>query len=142
LTYVAAFTILIPRNFWPDRPEVRVDAGSEALWGKGDSLRSSRLYGLGGEALLNFGPWGVVPTFAIYGAVLGWFRRKLTSWNGLDARLLLAPFWTSIIVRGLVSDSDNLVFSTVVEGTLVTAAIFAASRHSEVKNTFENIGNS
>ncbi len=142
LTYVAAFSILIPRNFWPDRPEVRVDAGSEALWGKGDSLRSSRLYGLGGEALLNFGPWGVVPTFAIYGAVLGWFRRKLTSWNGLDARLLLAPFWTSIIVRGLVSDSDNLVFSTVVEGTLVTAAIFAASRHSEVKNTFENIGNS
>jgi hypothetical protein len=142
LTYAAAFTILIPRNFWPDRPEVRVDAGSEALWGKGNSLRSSRLYGLGGEALLNFGPWGIAPMFALFGLIMGWYRRKLTSWNKLDARMFLAPFFTSIVVRALVYDSDNLVFSTVVEGTLVVVAIFAASRHFEARPTFENIDNS
>jgi hypothetical protein len=135
LTYAAAFAILIPRNFWPDRPEVRVDAGSEALWGKGDPLRSSRLYGLGGEAMLNFGPWGVAPMFAIYGAILGWYRRKLSSWNWLDSRMFLAPFFTSIIVQALVYDSDTLVFSTVVEGMLVTVAIFAASRHLLVKTS-------
>lgn len=145
LTYAAAFTILIPRNFWPDRPEVRVDAGTEALWGKGNSVRSSRLYGLGGEALLNFGPWGVAPIFAIYGVILGWYRRKLNSWDRLDARMFLAPFLTSIIVRALVYDSDNLVFAAVVEGTLVMTAIFAASQHFVVKTgktAFENIGNS
>lgn len=142
LTYAAAFTILIPRNFWPDRPEVRVEAGGEALWGKGESLRSSRLYGLGGEAMLNFGPWGVVPIFAIYGAILGWYRRKLNSWGRLDARMFLAPFFTSIIVQALVYDSDTLVFSATVEGSLIVAAIFAASRHSQVRNPFENTGNS
>ncbi len=144
LTYAAAFTILIPRNFWPGRPEVRVDAGSDALWGKGNLLRSSRLYGLGGEALLNFGPWGVVPIFAIYGATIGWYRRKLNNWGLSDARMFLAPFFTSIIVRTLVNDSDTLVFAAVVEGTLVVAAVFAASRSLRVrsnKTTLENINN-
>lgn len=140
LTYVAALTTLIPRNFWPDRPEVRVDAGTEALLGKGYPWKSSRLYGLGGEAMLNFGPWGIVPIFAVYGSILGWYRRKLKGWGTRDARMFLAPFFTAIIVQALVYDSDTLVFAAAVEGTLVVAAVFAASRHSE-KITFENTGN-
>lgn len=128
LTYAGAFGVLIPKNIWPDRPEIRVDAGGEALWGKGNQMRSTRLYGLGGEALLNFGAWGVVPIFAIYGALLGWYRRKLTSWDSLDARLFLAPFVTSLIVRAFVYDSDTLVFALVTEGTLILACIFAASK--------------
>lgn len=71
---------------------------------------SSRVYGLSGEALLNFGPLGVGPMFAIYGGLLGWYRRKLASWDALDARLFLAPFFTILFVAGLVYDSDNLVF--------------------------------
>jgi hypothetical protein len=128
LTYLSALSTLIPRNFWPDRPEVRVDAGSEALWGKEYPSRSSRLYGLSGEALLNFGPWGVIPLFAIYGAIVGRYRRTLIGWGMGDARMFLAPFFTSLIVRALVYDSDTLVFSAVVEASLVVAAIFAASK--------------
>jgi hypothetical protein len=128
LTYAGAFTILVPKAMWPGRPEIRVEAGTEALWGKATSWRSSRLYGLGGEALLNFGPWGVVPIFGIYGGLLGWYRRKLASWDRLDARLFLAPLFTSLIVRALVYDSDNIFFFAVTQGMLVSAAVFLASK--------------
>jgi hypothetical protein len=128
LTYVGALGILIPRNIWPDRPEFKVDAGTEAQHGKITSWRSSQVYGLSGEALLNFGPWGVAPMFAIYGAALGWYRRKLTSWDALDGRMFLAPFFTILFVTALTGDSDNLVFAAVMEGALITAAVFVASR--------------
>jgi hypothetical protein len=128
LTYAGAFGILIPRNIWPERPEFKVDAGTEAQHGKITSWRSSQVYGLSGEALLNFGPWGVAPMFAIYGAALGWYRRKLTTWDALDSRKFLAPFFTILFVTALTGDSDNLVFAAVMEGALITAAVFAASR--------------
>ena len=132
LTYAGAFGILIPRNIWPNRPEFKVDAGTEAQQGKATSWRSSQVYGLSGEALLNFGPFGVVPMFAIFGGFLGWYRRKLTSWDPLDARMFLAPFFTILFVTALTGDSDNLVFAAVMEGALVTAAVFAASRRYPV----------
>jgi hypothetical protein len=132
LTYVGAFGILIPRNIWPDRPEFKVDAGTEAQQGKASPWRSSQVYGLSGEALLNFGPIGVVPMFAIFGGVLGWYRRKLTSWDPLDARMFLAPFFTILSAMALVGDSDNLVFGAVTEGVLITAAIFSCSKRAPI----------
>jgi hypothetical protein len=128
LTYLGAFGILIPRNIWPERPEFKVDAGTEAQQGKATSRRSSQVYGLSGEALLNFGPLGVVPMFAIFGGVLGWYRRKLKSWDPTDARMFLAPFFTILFAIALTGDSDNLVFAAVMEGALVTAAVFACSK--------------
>jgi hypothetical protein len=128
LTYLGALGILIPRNIWPDRPEFKIDAGTEAQQGKASSRRSSQVYGLSGEALLNFGPLGVVPMFAILGGVLGWYRRKLTSWDTLDARMFLAPFFTILFAVALTGDSDNLVFAAVMEGALVTAAVLACSK--------------
>jgi hypothetical protein len=127
LTYAGALAILIPRNVWPDRPDVKLDAGTEAQYGKATFLTSYRVYGLGGEALLNFGPLGIVPIFALYGGVVGWYRRKLTSWDLRDARIVLAPLFTMWCASALVSDSDNLVFAAVTQGTLVIAAVIASS---------------
>lgn len=129
LTYAGALTLLIPRNFWPDRPEFKVDAGTEAQLGKATPWRSSRVYGLSGEALLNFGPFGVFPMFAVYGGILGWYRRKLVSWHWLDGRMFLAPFFTILFATALVGDSDSVVFGAVTEGALIFAALLAASRH-------------
>jgi hypothetical protein len=128
LTYAGALGILIPRNFWPDRPEFKVEAGTEAQLGKTTQWRSSRVYGLSGEALLNFGPIGVVPMFAIFGGLLGCYRKKLLSWAPSDSRLFLAPLFAILVATGLVGDSDNLVFGAVSEGTLVCAAVFLASK--------------
>jgi hypothetical protein len=128
LTYAGALAVLVPKYFWPDRPEFKVDAGTEAQLGKMTKWRSSRVYGLSGEALLNFGPLGVVPMFAIFGGLLGCYRRKLTSWEPSDSRLFLAPLFAIFVATGLVGDSDNLVFAAITEGTLVCAAVFLASR--------------
>jgi hypothetical protein len=144
LTYLGAFGILIPRNIWPDRPEFKVDAGTEAQQGKAVSWRASQVYGLSGEALLNFGPVGVVPMFAILGGVIGWYRRKLMNWDARDSRMFLAPFFTILFAIALVGDSDNLVFGAVTQGVLITAAILSSSKRVPVKNErklLEGIGN-
>lgn len=141
LTYAGAFSILVPRNFWPSRPMFKVDAGTEAQFGKGAQYDSTRVYGLSGEALLNFGPAGVVPMFAFFGGLLGWYRRKLMSWGPSDARLFLAPFFTIMFLTGFVYDSDNVVYFSLTEGALISAALFAASKHlsfNTQKRTFES----
>jgi hypothetical protein len=127
LTYAGGMAILIPRRIWPDRPDVKIDAGTEATLGKATFLTSYRVYGLSGEALLNFGPAGVVPMFALYGGILGWYCRKLNSWETADSRMLLAPLFTMWFANALVSDSDNVVFAVVTQGALVIAAIIASS---------------
>jgi hypothetical protein len=122
LTYVGAPTFLVPRSLWPNRPNYKVDAGTEATLGKSSSYDSTRVYGLTGEALLNFGPWGVLPAYALYGACLGWYRRKLTSWDSADARRFLAPLVTILFATAFIADSDNVLFLFVVDGSLITAA--------------------
>jgi hypothetical protein len=129
LTYAGGFSILIPKYLWPDRPDFKIEAGTEAQFGKTTSWRSLRTYGLGGEAMLNFGPWGVVPAFGLFGAAVGWYRRKLKSWAQPDTRMLLAPFFCILSAIVLVGDSDNLVYATLTQGVLIAAALFASSDH-------------
>src|ERR1700723_1331021 len=126
LTYIGAPSFLVPRFLWPNRPNYKVDAGTEATLGKSSTYDSTRVYGLTGEALLNFGPWGVVPLFALYGASLGWYRRKLTSWDAEDARAYLAPLVTILFATAFIADSDNVLFLFVVDGSLITAAFLAS----------------
>jgi hypothetical protein len=132
LTYAGATTILIPKNIWPSRPDFKTDAGTEAQLGKSTPWVSTRVYGLAGEALLNFGPVGVVPAFAIYGCFLGWYRRKFKSWHVSDARMFLAPFWAMLFAFAFVGDSDNLIFAAVTQGAIVTAAVLATSNRFRV----------
>jgi hypothetical protein len=134
LTYAGAPTFLVPRSLWPNRPNYKVDAGTEATLGKSSTYDSTRVYGLMGEALLNFGPWGVVPLFALYGASLGWYRRKLTTWDISDARLFLAPLVTILFVAAFISDSDNVLFLFVVDGSLITAAFLASIKKIRISN--------
>lgn len=127
LTYAGGLAILIPKNIWPDRPDFKVDAGTEAQFGKATFMQSSRVYGLGGEAMLNFGPIGVIPMFALYGSAVGWYRRKFVSWQPSDARMFLAPLFAMLFANALVGDSDNLIYAVVIQGVLVSFAVFAAS---------------
>ncbi len=133
LTYAGGLAILIPTEIWRDRPYFKVDAGTEAQLGKTASRPSSRVYGLSGEALLNFGPLGVICIFAVFGSILGWYRKKLASWDRTDARMYLAPFFALMFLVALMSDSDNLVFAAVTQGALVITAIFVASERQRIK---------
>jgi hypothetical protein len=84
--------------------------------------------------MLNFGPLGVVPLFAVFGGVLGWYRRKLKSWSPSDSRMFLAPFFSILFATAFTSDSDNLVFAALTEGAVVVVAIFAASKRLKMES--------
>ncbi|RLE79038.1 MAG: hypothetical protein DRJ36_03810, partial [Thermoprotei archaeon] len=74
-SYVGDVAILIPKAIWPNRPPTKMKAGTEMLLGKGsykpERWASVRVYGLAGEAMLNFGPIGVPFVFYIWGFLLG-----------------------------------------------------------------------
>ena len=59
-TYLGTAALLIPRRIWPERPPTKVLEGTEAQTGVGsyneETWVSSKVYGLAGETMLNFGP--------------------------------------------------------------------------------------
>jgi hypothetical protein len=131
-TYLGGMTILIPRAIWPQRPPTKVKEGTEAQYGMGsyvpDHWVSSRVYGLAGEAMLNFGPLAVPFAFAVLGLAVGLVRRLFINLQPGDARLLLYPFLVNLCLVILVGDSDNVVFFLIKNGSVPLLLLTLASR--------------
>jgi len=121
-TYPLAFGNMIPRKIWPSKPidMGRVPAGTEILYGPGSyseyakfsdlGSRSTQLYGLAGEAMLNFGIWGIPAAFAVWGYIVGRLRKRLYSYQEGDIRLFMSGFWMLISFVILAADVDILVW--------------------------------
>jgi hypothetical protein len=123
-TYVAGTLTLIPGPLWRHRPPTKVREGTEALYGRGtyrerpvSSHRdknkyvgmTSRVFGLAGEAMLNFGPLAIPAAFAALGLVVGCIRRWMMTWDRRDSRRLILPFLVVFCLGMLINDSDVLV---------------------------------
>jgi hypothetical protein len=130
-TYLASATLLIPRAFWPDRPSGKVKAGTEAQYGVGSydehKFTSSLVYGLAGEAMLNFGPIAVPFVYGVFGLVVGALQRFMYTLRHGDTRLLLYPFLVSCCFSILQSDSDNLLFIIIKGGFLPALVVWFGS---------------
>jgi hypothetical protein len=130
-TYLASTTLLIPRVFWPGRPPGKNKAGTEAQYGMGSwdehKWTSSLVYGLAGEAMLNFGPIAVPFAYGIFGLTVGLLQRLLYTLRHGDTRLLLYPFLVNACFSILQSDSDNLVFNLVKGGFLPALVVWFGS---------------
>lgn len=123
-TYGAALLTILPGPVWRDRPPTVVKEGTEALQGRGayrprplgtvededkyDGM-SSKVYGLAGEAMLNFGALSVPVAFALLGMVVGYVSRWLKTWHPRDARRLLVPFLVLICIELVINDSYIVV---------------------------------
>ncbi len=132
-TYVGALAQLIPRSVWPDRPPTKVLEGTEIQRGRGSfrgsevlGLYSTRVYGITGEAMLNFGPLAVPFALALLGLVVGILSGLLDRWAYGDPRLLLYPFLVNLCLVLLVLDSDNALFFVVKNG-MIPGLILALS---------------
>lgn len=121
-TYLGALALLVPRALWPDRPPAKVKEGTELFYGEGSYIPErtyvSYVYGLAGEAMLNFGPWAVPAAFAVLGILVGSLNRRMRAYAPRDARQLMVPFLVNLCIVVLVSDSDNVVFTLVKNGAV------------------------
>lgn len=119
-TYYAAFSMLIPSAFWPIKPPDKIKAGTEAQYGMGSYhpklWASSKVYGLAGETMLNFGPTVIPFAFIFIGVVVGNVRRFLFTWQADDIRLILLPFLANYCFIILVGDLDNQIFFLAKNG--------------------------
>lgn len=115
-TYLAGPALLVPRSLLPDRPVGKLRVGTDVLYGTGvydasEGRWATRVYGLAGEGMLNFGPAGGVLAFLALGVMVrrarAWYARARTSGNLVV--LLLTPPVCLVTVLILSSDSDNLV---------------------------------
>jgi hypothetical protein len=139
-TYVGALALLVPQAIWPGRPPTKQKEGTELFYGQGSYVpgRSyvSYVYGLAGEAMLNFGPWSVPVAFALLGVLVGGLHRRMRTYAPGDARQLMVPFLVNLCIIALVSDSDNVVFTLVKNGAVPFLVILLGSnrlvrRHAE-----------
>ncbi len=121
-TYLGALALLVPKSIWRDRPPDKVLEGTELLYGRGSYIEhdwvSARVYGLAGEAMLNFGPGAVPLGFALLGFIVRRLRSFLAALPPDDPRRLIGPFLIVLCLSILGSDSDNLIFALLKDGLM------------------------
>lgn len=138
-TYLGAAAILIPRQWWPDRPPGKVKEGTEALWGEGTYdppyRVASRVYGLAGEAMLNFGPFLVPFAFLLLGGLVRFIRRVVARLGPGDSRWLLVPLLVNLCFVVLASDSDNVLFFLIKNGVVPILIITLSSTKTILRSS-------
>jgi len=114
---MGALALLIPKSMWPERPPTKVKEGTQIQYGANSyvpsSWVSSRVYGLAGEWMLNFGPALVPLSFIFLGLLVGLVGNAFLTWPPSDARWLLYPLLVNLCFVVLVGDSDNVIFFLV-----------------------------
>lgn len=132
-TYISSLSKLIPglnnslgmvdKNF----------AGAELFYGKHIDPKisyyyNSRVYGLYGEGLFNFGPFIPVIFFSFVGCIIGIFHKYSINLHINDPRVLLVPFISNLSLLLILADSDNIIFYTFKNGLLVFIYIYFISK--------------
>ena len=129
-TYVGALALLIPEALWPGRPPTKIQEGTQILWGDDAVLigKASNLYGLAGEAMLNFGPASVPIAFAVFALCVSGVRKFVYRLRRNDGRVFLLPTFLSLCILGLICDSDNVLFFLFQYGTSVAMVLLFTCR--------------
>lgn len=136
-SYVGDISVVVPTIILPFEVPSKVKEGTEIQYGEGsynsDTLRSTRIYGLTGEAMLNFGPFIAPFAFALLGIIIYMLNRLLNGLSllgTLDSRYFLFPFLVVVSLLFLSADLDNVIFFMVKDGLLPTLLIFICSKRT------------
>ena len=129
-TYLGDISVLVPESVWPSRPQTKVVEGTNLLFG-GNTFRrgafvASRVYGIVGELMLNFGVLAAPLGFVILGCLVRSTDKALRRWPSSDARWLVAPVLVNLCFAVLIGDGDNLVFF-IIKSLLVPSLLLLAT---------------
>jgi hypothetical protein len=132
-SYLGAITMMIPKSLWPDRPPTIAKWTTDAEYGDGayqaHTLQSSRVYGIAGEGMLNFGPAGVLAAYGALGILVALLQSRLLRLAPEDIRWLAAPFFINFLFLLLLNDSDNAVFYLIKYGLMpITLILLSFTR--------------
>lgn len=138
-TYLSGMSLLLPKELRANSLRPKVQIGADAQLDPGGSAQdyqgvvleegsfvSSRIYGLFGEALLNFGWIGPPIAFLLFGILARAALLRAINFQTWD-RLLTTPFFAAIPIYMLFYDFDNLIVQTVTVWT-VPALVLAFFR--------------
>lgn len=132
MTYLGAMALLVPKAFRPDNAVGKIRWTTWLEYGS-DSyprLRCSRIYGLAGEALLNF-PFYLVPfAFGLLGALIRLVNGMYSRIGPDDSRSLLAGVLVLLPIFGLAFDSDNILWFIVKHAGCPTVIVLCSSMRS------------
>lgn len=140
-TYLSAFALFVPRSLRPSSLVNKEEISSDLIWGPGvytpGVLWSTRIYGLTGEAILNFGMLAVPFAFAALGFIIAHLQLWVRSLHDEDARLLVVPFLTYLCsVWAVSSDLDNVVFSILKQGFVVGLVLIGSTKRVRIRRLF------
>jgi hypothetical protein len=142
-TYLSGYTIIVPSALWPTKPESKVMEGTQALLGPGTYIPgvsvSSRVYGLMGEAMLNFGPILAPLSFITLGLLVGVIRRWCYTLHPDDAFRLLLPFLIILCVMYIGSDADNNASALMFRGFVPLLVVWFSSSTEPVPGLKERV---
>jgi hypothetical protein len=132
-TYVGDLSVLVPNFVIPSTYPDKVSAGTDMLYGQGsfaDGTYSTHIYGLAGEAILNFGPIGAVLSFIPLGFVVRFARRRYRDavTRKRLAASLLVPTLSVVVVLMLGSDLGNLAFFLAKQVLPLAAVVLIAQK--------------
>jgi hypothetical protein len=136
-SYLGALTMVIPRSLWPDRPPTVAKWTTDAEYGEGayqaNAIQSSRVYGIAGEGMLNFGPAGILIAYVALGFLTAMLQSLILRLMPGDTRWLIAPFFINLLFLLLLNDSDNAVFYLIKYGLMPISLVLLSSNRQKIR---------
>jgi hypothetical protein len=128
-TYVSAISLILPFVDLGEAMRSKVDAGTLALHAGTRRVQlESRVYGIAGEAALNFGLWAMPVAYGVLGAIAATGSRWQARLSTGDSRLLIAPLVSVIVFYPLVWDLDNVLILATQFGFMPVVLVWLSSR--------------
>ncbi|GAA3607335.1 hypothetical protein GCM10022236_06430 [Microlunatus ginsengisoli] len=136
-TYIGDVIRLAPDAIAPTPDDDKVAAGTELLNGAGSYAvgeRSSRIYGLAGEGMINFGLVGGIVAFLPFAVLVRWADRYWSDSLAPDdpSAKLLAAWLPATVIVALASDLDNVLWMLIKQAmVMILVVFFARTRATE-----------
>jgi hypothetical protein len=130
-TYLDGLLGFIPHAISSYRPPGKLKYGTEMIFGPGTysegRFASTKVYGLAGEAMLNFGPWGVPLAFGVLGIVVGRLRAFARRIEPSDSRQYMLPILALLCCIALSCDLDNVTYNALEHALMPGLLIWCTS---------------